>query len=326
MDTSFVIEPLQDDLKRVEEKVREAATVEYPLLSTLLSAIIGAGGKQLRPAVLLLAAKIYSYPFELLRPAAAGVQLLHTATLIHDDTIDQAGLRRGKPTLNSALPTSTVILVGDFLFAKSASLASEPNNVQVMRAFANSLAAICNGQLAEIFKANSWEQTRADYDARIYGKTAALFELSTEIGAILGGAPADEITALRDYGRNIGMAFQIIDDVLDFEADTAALGKPAGNDLRQGTITLPVLLYMDQCGGQGSGADLLRHVVSDRQSSVEDHQAAIELIRSSGVLHAAIAEAERYSDQAQKDLARIPINDSSQRLLRLAEVALQRAF
>lgn len=326
MDISFVLEPVRDDLKRVEQKVREAAAVEYPLLANLLSAIIGAGGKQLRPAVLLLASRLYSYPFDLLLPAAAGVQLLHTATLIHDDTIDQAGLRRGKPTLNSAFSTGTVILVGDFLFAKSASLASEPNNVHVMRAFANSLAAICNGQLAEIFKASSWEQTRADYEFRIYGKTAALFELSTEIGAVLGGAPPDDIMALREYGKNIGMAFQIIDDVLDFEADTTVLGKPAGNDLRQGTITLPVMLYMEQCDGQGEGADLLRRVVAGRQVPEEDYHAAVDLIRTSGVLSATYTEAERFGDLAKRHLERVPASESRDLLLRLADVALQRAY
>ena len=326
MDISFIIEPVRDDLRLVEAKVREAAAVEYPMLATLLNAIIGAGGKQLRPAVLLLAARIYSYPFDRLLPAAAGVQLLHTATLIHDDTIDQAGLRRGKPTLNSAFSTNTVILVGDYLFAKSASLASEPNSVRVMRAFANSLAAICDGQLAEIFRASSWEQTRAQYESRIYGKTAALFELSTEIGAVLGGAPPAEVEALRAYGKQIGMAFQIIDDVLDFEADTAVLGKPAGNDLRQGTITLPAMIYMERCGGQGEGADLLRRVVSGRQVPEEDVSAAVALIRASGVLNEAIAEAERWSAAAKENLAGLPDGESRDLLLRLADAALQRTY
>lgn len=326
MDTSFLIEPVRADLRRVEEKVREAAKVDYPLLANLLNAIIGAGGKQMRPAVLLLASKIYSYPFDLLLPAAAGVQLLHTATLIHDDIIDQAGLRRGKPTLNSALSSGTVILVGDFLFAKSASLASEPNNVHVMRAFANSLAAICNGQLAEIFTASSFDQTRADYDFRIYGKTAALFELSVEIGAVLGGAPMDDVVALRDYGRQIGLAFQIVDDVLDFEGDTTALGKPAGNDLRQGTITLPVLLYMERCGGQGDGADLLRRVIGDRKATEDEIDAALQVIRVSGVLNEAYAEAECLSFQAKQSLERVPAVESRDLLMRLADVALQRTY
>jgi geranylgeranyl pyrophosphate synthase len=296
------------------------------MLANLLSAIIGAGGKQLRPAVLLLASKIYSYPFDLLLPAAAGVQLLHTATLIHDDIIDQAGLRRGKPTLNSTFSTGAVILVGDFLFAKSASLASEPNNVHVMRAFANSLSAICNGQLAEIFKASSWEQTRADYEFRIYGKTAALFELSLEIGAVLGGAPPADIESLREYGRNIGMAFQIVDDVLDFEASAEALGKPAGNDLRQGTITLPVLLYMERCGGQGEEADLIRRVVSSRQSTEDEYRTALSLIRASGVLNEAFGHAERYSELAKRCLERVPVAESRALLMSLADVALQRAY
>ena len=326
MDISFVLEPVRDDLKRVEAKVREAASVDYPLLRSVLDAIISAGGKQLRPAILLLASRVYSYPFDLLLPAAAGVQLLHTATLIHDDVIDQAGLRRGKPTLNSVFPSGTVILVGDFLFARSASLASEPNNVRVMRAFANSLAAICDGQLAEIFKASSWEQTRADYDARIYGKTAALFELSTEIGAVLGGAPDDEIEALRDYGRQIGMAFQIVDDVLDFEMDSRALGKPAGNDLRQGTITLPMLLFMERVSGQGHEADLLRRVVSNRQATEEEYRVALDLVRASGVLDQAYGVAEGFSVQAKQSLARVPASESRELLLRLADLALQRTY
>jgi geranylgeranyl pyrophosphate synthase len=326
VDVSFVTDPLRADLRRVEEKVREAAAVEYPLLASLLNALIAAGGKQLRPAVLLLAAKMYSYPFDLLLPAAAGVQMLHTATLVHDDVIDQAGLRRGQPTLNSAFSTGTVILVGDFLFAKSASLASEPNNVRVMRAFANSLAAICNGQLAEIFRGGSLDQTRADYEQRIYGKTAALFELALEIGAELGGAPTDDVDALRAYGRNIGMAFQIIDDVLDFEGSTELLGKPAGNDLRQGTVTLPVLLYLENHGGQGDGVDLLRKVVTSREATAEDHQAAVDVIRASGVLRAAEVEAERFSEQAKACLATTPASESRDLLQRLADVALQRAY
>ncbi|MCC6626078.1 MAG: polyprenyl synthetase family protein [Chloroflexi bacterium] len=326
MDVSFVTDPLRADLRRVEEKVREAAAVEYPLLASLLNALIAAGGKQLRPAMLLLAAKMYSYPFDLLLPAAAGVQMLHTATLIHDDVIDQAGLRRGKPTLNSAFSTGTVILVGDFLFAKSASLASEPNNVRVMRAFANSLAAICNGQLAEIFRAGSFDQTRADYEQRIYGKTAALFELALEIGAELGGAPTADVDTLRAYGRNIGLAFQVIDDVLDFEATTEILGKPAGNDLRQGTITLPVLLYMEQCGGRGDGADLVRRVAESRDATAAEQQTAVNVIRASGVLNDACAEAERYSALAKECLAGVPATESRDLLVRLADVALQRAY
>jgi geranylgeranyl pyrophosphate synthase len=195
-----------------------------------------------------------------------------------------------------------------------------------MRAFANSLAAICNGQLAEIFKAGSWDQSRADYEARIYGKTAALFELSTEIGAVLGGAPDEDITALREYGRLVGMAFQIVDDVLDFEADTSVLGKPAGNDLRQGTVTLPTMLYMEQCRGQGDGADLLRRVLNGREAPEADHLAAVSLIRASGVLNEAYAEAERYGALAKQHLARIPASESRDLLLRLAEAGLQRTY
>ena len=143
---------------------------------------------------------------------------------------------------------------------------------------------------------------------------------------MLGGAPAHDIDALRDYGKHIGMAFQIVDDVLDFEADSSVLGKPAGNDLRQGTITLPTLLYMERCGGQGAGADLLRRVVNDRQVPEEEFRTAIDLIRASGVLDEAYAEAERYSDLAKRDLEYVPAGDSRNLLLGLADVALQRTY
>ena len=147
--------------------------------------------------------------------AGAGVELLHTASLVHDDTVDRAGMRRGRPTLNSVLPSGAVILLGDFLFAQSAMLAAATNSPRVVSIFASTLADICDGQLREMFFAHRLDQSREEYERRIFGKTASLFAGSAEMGAVIGNAPETAVQALRQYGSDVGMAFQIVDDVLD---------------------------------------------------------------------------------------------------------------
>src|SRR3954451_20543396 len=205
---------MRADLDRVNARVLQAAEVNYPTVADLLGDIVQAGGKRLRPLLLLLSARAYDYDEQLERvgTAAAGIELLHTASLIHDDTVDRAALRRGKPTLNSVLSSGAVILIGDYLFAQSAMLAAATNNTRVVSVFASTLGDICDGQLMEIFDAQRLDQTREEYERRIYGKTASLFAGSAEMGAIIGGAPESHIDAVRQYGSDLGTAFQIVDD------------------------------------------------------------------------------------------------------------------
>src|SRR4051794_27534060 len=174
---SDVFGTMRADLERVDARVLQVARVDYPAASSLVTDIVKAGGKRLRPLVLLLAGRAFDYEvaFDRLVTAAAGVELLHTASLIHDDTVDRSALRRGKPTLNSVLSTGATILIGDFLFAQSAMLAAATDNVRVVAVFAATLGDICDGQLREMFTGHRLDQTREDYDARIYGKTASLF-------------------------------------------------------------------------------------------------------------------------------------------------------
>ena len=297
VDFSDVVQSLSGDLARVEERLRRSAQVEFPVLGELLQAIVESGGKRLRPILLLLSARPFSYTIEPLVPAAAGVEMLHTASLVHDDTIDKALLRRGQPTLNSMFDAGTVILIGDYLFAQSAILAAETMDPRVVAIFASTLADICDGQLREVFTAHRLDQTRDDYERRIYGKTASLFAGAAEMGAVIGGAEETEVQSLKAFGADVGMAFQIIDDVLDLRASTDETGKPSNLDLRQGTVTLPTMLYYAQTNGSDAGTQLQR-VVDGADVSDEEYMSVTERIEASGAIDEAVETAQRFVERA----------------------------
>lgn len=325
VDFDDVVQSMSDDMARVEARLRLAAQVEYPGLGRLLQAIIESGGKRLRPLLLLLAAKPFDYQVDLLIPAAAGVELLHTASLVHDDTIDTSQLRRGQPTLNSVFDTGTVILIGDYLFAQSAILAAETMNPRVVAVFASSLADICDGQLREAFTAHRLDQSTDEYSTRIYGKTASLFAGAAEMGAILGGASEEGIEALRGYGGDIGMAFQIIDDVLDLRSSADVTGKPANLDLRQGTVTLPTMLYLAKVEGTAE-ADALRRVIDGDGVSDEDYLKLASLIEASGSIDAAVDTARGYVGRAVDRLSFIADDSLRAQFEAFANLALERTL
>ncbi len=317
---------MRADLERVNARVAQAASVSYPSVSHLLADIVSARGKQLRPLLLLLAGRAYDYEanFEALITAAAGVELLHTASLIHDDTVDRAALRRGKPTLNSVLSSGAVILIGDYLFAQSAMLAAATGNVRVVGVFASTLGDICDGQLMEMFDAQRLDQTQEEYERRIYGKTASLFAGAAEMGAILGGAPEHHIAELRRFGSDLGMAFQIIDDVLDLTGGTEDLGKPAGHDLRQGTVTLPTIYYLAYVGPGSPEWGRIEAIVSGRLTDNGAVDATIRDIRASGVIERALAVAESFTSRAKARVHIVPDEETQDLLMELADVALRR--
>ncbi len=323
MEFAQVVSSLHDDLARVEARVRLAAQVEFPVLGDILQAIIGAGGKRLRPILLLLSAKAYDYDIEPLVSAAAGVEMLHTASLVHDDTIDMSQLRRGQPTLNSMFDSGTVILIGDYLFAQSAILAAETMNPRVVAVFASSLADICDGQLREVFTAHRLDQSRADYERRIYGKTASLFAGAAEMGAILGNADEEAIHNLRSFGSEVGMAFQIVDDVLDLNSTTAAIGKPANLDLRQGTVTLPTMLLMSRLNGSPAAQEVER-VVNGIDVTDDDYAAVATLIEESGAIEESVESARAFIDRAIERLNAIENKAVADHLCTFANLALER--
>jgi geranylgeranyl pyrophosphate synthase len=303
------------DLESVSQRVIEVTELSYPVASSIIREIVLAGGKRLRPLLVLLAGKAYDYAerFDELVTAAAGVELLHIASLVHDDTIDRAALRRGKPTLNSVMSDGATILVGDFLFAQSAMLAARTGDVRVVGVFASTLGELCDGQLLELFDSHKLDQQTDTYIRRIHGKTASLFAGAAEMGSLLARAPEAHVQELRQFATEIGLAFQIQDDVLDLTRDSTELGKPAGNDLRQGTVTLPTLLYAQGVEPGSAEAKLLRFVVTDDEAQDEHVAELISRIRASGAVDAALATALEYQQRALDRLAAIP--DSAARSL-----------
>ena len=316
-----VFETMQPDLDRVTARVEEVAKLDYPLAAGIIGEIVRAGGKRLRPLLLLLSARAYGYDeaFDRLVTAGAGLELLHIASLVHDDTVDKSQLRRGKPTLNSVLSTGATILMGDFLFAQSAMLAAATGNVSVVTVFAATLGHLCNGQLLEMFDGHRLDQPVESYERRIYGKTASFYAGSAEMGAILGGAPPSDLAELKAFGGDIGLGFQVLDDILDLSQETATIGKPAGNDLRQGTVTLPVLLYAQGISRGSPDWQVLDDIVSGDVSDDATIDELTAAIRGSGAIGEATAAADAYIDRAKERLAVVPDLETREMLAELAD-------
>ncbi len=323
--TRDVYATMRPELLLVQSRLEEVVQIDYPGVSELILGLVRAGGKRLRPLILLLAGRAYGDNRDTLVSAGAGVELLHTASLVHDDTVDRAGTRRGRPTLNSVLPSGAVILLGDFLFAQSAMLAAATNSPRVVSIFASTLADICDGQLREMFIAHRLDQTPEEYERRIYGKTASLFAGSAEMGAIIGNAPEIEVQALRQYGSDIGMAFQIVDDVLDLRAGAGQLGKPAGHDLTQGTVTLPTIIYAAGLTQPSEAATRLEAVVSGEIDEPAEVERVVEEIRSSGALDEAMDEATRFADRSKARIAATPDPETRDMLEQVADVVCERS-
>lgn len=314
-----LLAPVQSGLRAVEAKMRETPLVQHPALSVALDHLLAAGGKRARPAVTLLGAELFRAPANRSIALAAAVEMLHTATLVHDDLVDGSLLRRGLPTLNAKWTPAATVLAGDFLFARAAELASQAESVPVMNAFARTLMIIVNGELTQMF-AGRGRSTRAGYLERIYGKTASLFEVAALSPALLADASPEEVEAMRTFGREAGMAFQIVDDVLDFTANSSQLGKPAGSDLRQGLVTLPVLFYQ---AARPNDPDL-QAVLNGTGSDPQVVDRVVRAVAASGAIEQSMEEARAYVARAQSALSVVPASGQRQALIDLADVFVNR--
>jgi geranylgeranyl pyrophosphate synthase len=328
LNTIPLFEPLEAELEQVERKLREPAHPEYPQLTAVLSSLLDSGGKRLRPALALLAGRFYATEIEKLVSLAASVEMLHTATLVHDDLIDGALMRRGQTTVNAQWSTGATVLTGDYLFARAAAFAAETGNVRVMAIFANTLMTICSGELRQIFDRHNvphliteqaWEEALDQYDRRIHAKTASLFAAATEAASVLGGAPEAEQTALQEYGRLLGTGFQIVDDVLDFQGDQEILGKPVASDLREGIVTLPVLYYLREHPDDDRVAVVVRD--GGDEALVQEVVAAI---REAGAVDLALDRARQFITQSKAALSILPEGEARDTLRDLADYTLSR--
>jgi geranylgeranyl pyrophosphate synthase len=316
-----ILESIQNELQQVETKLRSVSAAAYAPLEGALHILLNSGGKRLRPALTVLASKFHSTSnTSAVIAAGAALEMLHTATLVHDDLIDGTLLRRGSPTLNASWDQASTVLAGDYIFAQAAAFAAETENPRVIALFARTLKAICEGELRQILGQMSWEQPEEEYYDRIFSKTASLFSASAEAGAVLSDAPESTVQSLRDYGCDLGMAFQIVDDILDFSGDEGVMGKPVGSDLRQGVLTLPVFyfakLYPDRLRR-------LREYVENPAGGAGVAR-AVEMIRESDAIDAACRRAKQFVSQARGALAALPDGAARQALLGLADFVVER--
>lgn len=313
--------PVQDSLEQVEDLILAQAEKHHPELRAALEHLLSSGGKRIRPAVSLLTGGMLGAETSRLVTLGAAIELLHTATLVHDDFIDGSLMRRGIATLNAQWSPAATILTGDFIFARAAKLAAETNSVEVMQLFAETLATIVNGEITQMFTRNGMTN-RVEYDQRIYAKTASMFVLATGAAAIL--SPVDEVVAeyARILGYEMGMAFQIVDDILDFTGEQGTMGKPVASDLRQGLVTLPALLYLESRPDDPDLAEVMNG--NRRDNSPIDRLVAN--IRTSGAIERSMEIADQYIQRSLDVLMKMPENPQRQALQDLAEYIVRRSL
>ncbi len=297
------------------------ADQHHPDLGVALEHLLSSGGKRVRPAVALLTGSMLGGDLDRLVTLGAAIELLHTATLVHDDLIDGSILRRGITTLNAQWMPAATVLTGDFIFARAAKLAAETNSIAVMHLFAETLATIVNGEITQLFSSRGLV-SKDDYLQRIHAKTASMFELATAAAALL--SPVDHVMVedFRTFGYDIGMAFQIVDDVLDFTGEQATVGKPVGSDLRQGLITLPALYYFE---ADQNDPDL-EWLISGSRSTDDRMERLINSIRSSGAIEQSLQQARHYVDCGLEILQKLPESEERMALEDLANYIVRRSL
>ena len=294
-----ILEPVREELKRVEREFARHLESRVELIPEMGKYVQMSGGKRIRPAVLLLSARLTGYTGDRAVLNAAVVEFIHTATLVHDDIIDGALTRRGRLTAHSRWGSDITVLLGDYLYIRSMAMALTQDSLEVVRLLCDCTLKMIEGELYQLTKAGDASITEAEHFEIIRRKTAHLFSGCAEIGGLLGHARADELTALREYGFHLGIAFQIVDDVLDYMADESALGKPVGGDLREGKVTLPVILLLQRAP---EAADLIRAVLADGQVTIERWRTIQELLARHGVIEAAFERAVTFVGLARQHL------------------------
>ena len=306
-------------LQEVETLLHAQADNAHPDLRAALEHLLSSGGKRIRPAVGLLTGQMLNAPHDKLLTLAAAVEMLHTATLVHDDLIDGALLRRGMPTLNAHWSPAATILTGDYMFARAAKLAAESDNLRLMKLFAETLATIVNGELTQLFVSRG-VISRANYAKRIYAKTASLFEMTTQAAALVSPTNETVVEAMRQFGYHLGMAFQIVDDILDFTGEQETVGKPVGSDLLQGLVTLPAIYYAET---HPDDPDVLC-LTGGCYTEHERMERLVQSIRESDATGKSMKEAQAFINNAQEDLKSMPAVAERQALEDLTDYIVDR--
>ena len=316
-------EVLRDDLDAVSALIRERMASEHaPRIPEVTAHLVEAGGKRLRPMLTLAAAQLCGYDGPYHIHLATTVEFIHTATLLHDDVVDESKQRRGRPTANLLWDNQSSVLVGDYLFARSFQLMTEPGSMPVMKILSNAAATIAEGEVLQLTAAQNLATTEAVYFQVVRGKTAALFSAATEVGGVIADAPDDYVRALFDYGDALGVAFQIVDDLLDYQGIAGETGKNIGDDFRERKLTLPVIKAVALADDE-ERAFWVRTIERGKQED-GDLEHALMLLNKHGTLAATQADALEWADKAKAALAPLPAHEIKDMLSDLADYVVAR--
>lgn len=315
---------LEADLARVNKLILTRMQSPVALIPQLAGHIIAAGGKRLRPMLTLATSRLCGYSGERHIALSAAVEFIHTATLLHDDVVDASDLRRGAATANAVWGNKPSVLVGDFLFSRAFELMVEDGELEVLAILSKASAVIAEGEVLQLVTSNDLQTTETAYLEVINAKTAQLFAAASRIGAVLGNRPPPEADMLEAYGRNLGIAFQLVDDMLDYSAQQVELGKTVGDDFRDGKITLPVVLAFRAADEQER--QFWRRTLEDQEQRNDDLPHAIELMRHHGTLTATLERAREYGAAARHALAAFRGGAEHQALDEVIDFCLERGY
>ena len=320
------LKPLLDlvakDMEGINRIILDKAVSEVELIPELAHHLIDSGGKRLRPMLTIAAAKLCGYRGDGHVRLAAAVEFMHTATLLHDDVVDESDFRRGKASARRVWGNQASVLVGDFLLGQAFRMMVDVGSLPALKILSNASAVIAEGEVMQLAAAKNMATTEDEYLAIINAKTAALFSAATEVGAAIAGRPAEEQAALKSYGRNLGIAFQLVDDALDYSGDSARLGKAIGDDFREGKITLPVVLSFRR--GSESERDFWTRALVRGEITDSDLETALGLMTKHRALEDTIGRAQHYGAIARDALALFPASEMKQALEEAVEFCTAR--
>ncbi|BCB25855.1 octaprenyl diphosphate synthase [Sulfurimicrobium lacus] len=311
---------IEADMHAVDAVIRRRLHSEVALIGQVSEYIINSGGKRLRPALVLLSAGAFGFSGTHHHELAAVVEFIHTATLLHDDVVDESSLRRGKATANAMFGNAASVLVGDFLYSRAFQMMVGVNSLRVMEVLADATNIIAEGEVLQLLNCHDPDIDEARYLQVIHYKTAKLFEAASRLGAILGGASPQDEEAMAEYGMRLGTAFQLIDDVLDYSGEHQDTGKNVGDDLAEGKPTLPLIYAIKH--GSADQAAVVRHAIE--QGGLDELQPVMQAIRDTGALDYTKAQAKREADAACAAISHLPGSNYKDSLLQLADFAVAR--
>ena len=323
LDLAQIFEPIRADLEKVDREFAQHVQSHVDLIPKIGQYIQTSGGKRIRPAVLLMAARLSGYDGDRSILYAAVVEFIHTATLVHDDIIDDSDLRRGRLAVHSRWGNDVTVLLGDYLYIKSMALALTHDTLDIVRLLCDVTLHMIEGELYQLTKNGDADITEEEHFDIIRRKTAFLFGGCAQIGGMLGGVSGEREQALREYGFNLGIAFQLVDDLLDFTGDAAAVGKPIGSDLREGKVTLPLIHLLHQ-PGDGRNAGIVRDIIASRMVSEDQWSELLRSLKEHASIDYAYRKAVEFAERAKKPLYAFPSSSERDALLALPDYVLSR--